>query len=849
MARADVRYICQRAANAIISEIGPYRVSTDALQAINLFLDEFLVLLLTSSASLDLSRIKTIVFTLLPSTLGKNAIVEAELEVKTFTETETIDYEAYERMRLLGQSEPFPTQAVLPCLRDKCFEFCTLADKEDQQQWMALKAKPPSDIIISPMVAIYVTTVLEHMAEYILTGVVIAAEHEDTEYVRIKEVFLALIDDVQVGDVFYRMDMREKMEKRAIALGYRPRNSMVPSRTSSPTPSRRQNFLSDSMSESVNGSFMDISFDDMDLGYDDDRTVASRPNTPFRPNSVMTQNNNNNTTSTFYGTQSNQKKAYKVFKKDESNTLDVPEGPSSYDPDAPAMNFEDLIRSGSTVRVSLTPNRLRSIEVKDLAGAQPPDSPSWERRSTTLPRLSTPPAPRPEIPFTQSPLEISNHSVPPLPPVQAVQAVHPTSQPIIEDPPLDSRFENPREAPKPPQHKQSPVVTPRAKRKQSLDKVPEEPKKIDEPILRRGSMSSRKSRENLRRQREKDEEHQLQQQDQQDSQQQQKQQQQQPEQDQASTTPSIPSPSLSHQDSPTVVIHTPIQNPPPPTPTPATSTERQTKVHRKGSFKKSTKAHKSTPDLSIHRDSDTSSVDTASLTPRPERPSMSVAKRASVLASRRQSAHEDGTDRQPVRLSTAGSVGLSIKAWDEISKQKLQKEEEEPKEKRRSMIHQWREKIDSEDDSDASSRRKESAVLDKVLKFEQVTSLDDYRASYVSRRERFLYLQRDPIALERKKPTPVRQPRGVDASVQTDMVVPSVVVHKTIDHSNEDELSSAPMLMLTTEDGNGRALDRTDLDSEHGMVDGDEEWFLQDDEWEDVQDQESAVVDWLLGEA
>ncbi|KAL0092242.1 hypothetical protein J3Q64DRAFT_1672159 [Phycomyces blakesleeanus] len=769
MARADVRYICQRAANAIISEIGPYRVSTDALQAINLFLDEFLVLLLTSSASLDLSRIKSVVFTLLPSTLGKNAIVEAELEVKTFTETETIDYEAYERMRLLGQSEPFPTQTVLPCLRDKCFEFCTLADKEDQQQWMALKAKPPSDIIISPMVAIYVTTVLEHMAEYILTGVVIAAEHEDTEYVRIKEVFLALIDDVQVGDVFYRMDMREKMEKRAITLGYRPRNSMTPSRTSSPTPSRKQNFLPDAMSESVNGSFMDISFDDMDLGYDDDRTIASRPNTPFRPNSVITQNNNN-TTSTFYGVQSTQKKAYKVFKKDESNTLDVPEGPSSYDPDAPAMNFEDLIRSGSTVRVSLTPNRLRSIEVKDLAAVQPPESPSWERRSTTLPRISTPPAPRPEMPFIQSPLEMPEESI------------HPTAPPIIEDPTPEARFENPREAPKPPQHKQAAVVTPsRSKRKQSLDRVPEEPKKIDEPILRRGSMSN-----------------------------------------QQSVTPSIPSPSLSHQDSPTVVVHTPvpenvISTAPEPTPTPATSTERQTKVHRKGSFKKSSKAHKSTPDLSIHRDSDTSSVDTASLTPRPERPSMSVAKRASVLASRRQSAHEDGMDRQPVRLSTAGSVGLSIKAWDEISKQKLQKEEEEPKEKRRSMIHQWREKIDSEDDSDASSRRKESAVLDKVLKFEQVSSLDDYRASYVSRRERFLYLQRDPIALERKKPTPVRQPRGIDASVQTETVVPIVAVRKT--------------------------------DSEHGMVDGDEEWFLQDDEWEDVQDQESAVVDWLLGEA
>ncbi|CAO3587621.1 unnamed protein product [Absidia cylindrospora] len=37
----ECRYICQRAANAIISEVGSYRVSTDALHGINQFLDEF----------------------------------------------------------------------------------------------------------------------------------------------------------------------------------------------------------------------------------------------------------------------------------------------------------------------------------------------------------------------------------------------------------------------------------------------------------------------------------------------------------------------------------------------------------------------------------------------------------------------------------------------------------------------------------------------------------------------------------------------------------------------------------------------------------------------------------------
>jgi hypothetical protein len=193
-------------------------VSTDALQAINQFLDEFIVLLLTCSLSLDLSPIKAVVVSLLPSSLGKNAIVEAELEVKTFTETEAIDYELYERMRNLGtNNERFPLDIAMPLLREKCFEYCTLADKDDQlhlQRSIQKRGEKNAKVVISPIVAIYVTTVMEHIAEYLLTAVAMTAEHEDTDYVRVKEVFLALIDDIQLGDVFNRMDLHDKMEVR-----------------------------------------------------------------------------------------------------------------------------------------------------------------------------------------------------------------------------------------------------------------------------------------------------------------------------------------------------------------------------------------------------------------------------------------------------------------------------------------------------------------------------------------------------------------------------------------------------------------------------------------------------------
>lgn len=38
------------------------------------------------------------------------------------------------------------------------------------------------------------------------------AEHQDTEYIRIREVYLALVDDIQVGRMFQKMSIRERLE-------------------------------------------------------------------------------------------------------------------------------------------------------------------------------------------------------------------------------------------------------------------------------------------------------------------------------------------------------------------------------------------------------------------------------------------------------------------------------------------------------------------------------------------------------------------------------------------------------------------------------------------------------------
>lgn len=225
----------------------------------------------------------------------------------------------------------------------------------------------------------------------------------------------------------------------------------------------------------------------------------------------------------------------------------------------------------------------------------------------------------------------------------------------------------------------------------------------------------------------------------------------------------------------------------------------------------------------------------------PERPSSMVAKRASMISSnRRRSMHEDVMLRQ--RVSTVGSVSVSIKQWDDILKSEETTTSANvipPAAHRRSVLRQLRQQQQQQageqnpDGSTPSSSNNNNAVLDKVLKFERASTLDDHqRVSHMPRRERFLYLQQDPSAIERKstilspkKPIIQHTPHraiGIDQGVQTDFV-------KQQDTAKKHGIASSD-----------------DDEEEHGEVDGDEEWFLQDSEWDEQE--EVAMVEWLLGD-
>lgn len=265
----------------------------------------------------------------------------------------------------------------------------------------------------------------------------------------------------------------------------------------------------------------------------------------------------------------------------------------------------------------------------------------------------------------------------------------------------------------------------------------------------------------------------------------------------------------------------------------------------------------------------------------PERPSSMVAKRASMVGNnRRRSLHESyATEKHQdiilrQRVSNVGSVSVSIKQWDDILKTEEAQQASviPPASHRRSVLRQLRQQQmeDQQQDDNSSSatssddntnttttnnnnnnitnaitsnNSNNNAVLDKVLKFERASSLDNVahqRVSHMPRRERFLYLQQDPSAIERKSnvltagpkktlPVPVHRAVGIDQGVQTDYP-----------EKEEEPIKSSKQSSTTTN------TDDSSDDEEHGLVDGDEEWFLQDDEWDEQE--ETAIVEWLLGE-
>ncbi|KAG0354248.1 hypothetical protein BGZ54_001735, partial [Gamsiella multidivaricata] len=323
--RKEVRYIAQKFANAILADASPYVISNDGLQALNAFLDELLFILIDTAKGLETSRIKASVYQTFPTALGKNAIVEAELEAKSY-----IDMGGKDTSNHMGSSGQSGTSAmfnadsdetrveqVFEQFRAKCQYYSKLGER------LGSPAGNPNNAIVVPtLIAIYVTAVLEHVAEYVLQVASTIADRQDhADMVTVREVYVALQEDRQIESTFETMILKNQLQKRF-------RNSLImPGTGSKPEESTPATVKrSGSWGKQLRLGNADKPKLDVQLPTDvDEDDIPIDPNRP------------------------------------QFGDWDMP--PDEESKMKKKNDFEMLFSSGETMKVSLTPNRLRTIEV------------------------------------------------------------------------------------------------------------------------------------------------------------------------------------------------------------------------------------------------------------------------------------------------------------------------------------------------------------------------------------------------------------------------------------------------------------------------------------------------------
>ncbi|KAG9287251.1 hypothetical protein G9A89_008881 [Geosiphon pyriformis] len=355
----DTPYISQRAANAIIADVAPYRISSEALKAINTFLDEFLYLLIDAAHSLDLVRIKAAIGTVLPTSVGKRAVLEAELELKTYVESGNSDNTKEKTIDI----SPFPLQKVFNQFRMKCQYFSTLGDRGGADEYdsdMLLDSHGSDGIHIAPSLAIYLTAVLEYVGENILFLVAKTSEKHKVEVAKAKEVYIALSEDPQISSLFLRMELKSQMEEQN---GFTSKSSGQNSNISfqkhgSYTSPTSQGFISRNSTDSVksrNGSFSP----QLPKNRQNSGNGTRKPSMDgmgsiggsksFKRTSIDIKTPRSTRSMQSLGSSGEKEADMKSISSMEDNQEKM-------------KSFEQLINSSQTMKVSLTPNRLITIE-------------------------------------------------------------------------------------------------------------------------------------------------------------------------------------------------------------------------------------------------------------------------------------------------------------------------------------------------------------------------------------------------------------------------------------------------------------------------------------------------------
>lgn len=77
-------YLSAHSADVILSDIRPIKLKVEALHSINVLLDEFLYKIINTAQSLVTDKLRAGLLSVLPTPLGKEALLEAEVELRAY---------------------------------------------------------------------------------------------------------------------------------------------------------------------------------------------------------------------------------------------------------------------------------------------------------------------------------------------------------------------------------------------------------------------------------------------------------------------------------------------------------------------------------------------------------------------------------------------------------------------------------------------------------------------------------------------------------------------------------------------------------------------------------------------
>ncbi|KAG8829110.1 hypothetical protein FRC17_007126 [Serendipita sp. 399] len=395
-------YLSQSKAETILSEVRPTKLRTETLICVNVFLDELLWLVLSTARSFSTDRLKIGLLKVLPTTLGKDALLEAELELKAYWEKTGLHILKALENAPTPSTTDFPLQAAFELLRHKCEAYSTLGDLDEdadvearlQGRMVQAASNPPNSNAVAPA-ALYLTAVLEHVCEHVLGNLArVVGRDASRATAQVGDLYVALCEDETIYGLFKTMkglifSVATLIKKGTlIAVLNLAVHEQIDRQSKSPRPRRSKSFTRADNSSSS-------------------RTASPQPQPQAMEKTRSSAETNGGLLASGHAPQSSDKmRGLKMFKnssfdaqtgKDHQRSMSVmsdatkrtmlafqngeTEGENSM------QDFDDLMRSGTTMKVSLTPDRLKTFEVynkQKIAKAS---------RPTPTPSANTEPAP------------------------------------------------------------------------------------------------------------------------------------------------------------------------------------------------------------------------------------------------------------------------------------------------------------------------------------------------------------------------------------------------------------------------------------------------------------------------